>query len=475
MSIYLELAEAALAGVEKVVAPWIEREAASLAVTSGRAVLSTATREGADLAKLLPGEAALPSAARALTADELSQIALGSNETVPTTLADFPKLSLIDKIESALNLSAVRDLALQASDSSLPWETGSNLLGKRAAMLQDISKAKSALPNDIAKSLIDRQPRIITLLESRPADLSECNKFLEKNDALKSFDEELDQLARGRARSLQLSMRPTFARLDLPMPKFFSSEVQLGARAAYTDGAVTMGRNFFLQPVDKKSGALLVHEVSHFEQFYLMACREADKLGIRLGRATVNQLDALSQNLSSTETFTQSTIEKFLAHRNGKQLSSAAANRADQLMNSVENFVKYPVGQVEVESQAITIDKFQSLLAGSDNINISKSLISNFHDPLKGIQTARAIFGASEAESERALLTSTFPKRELATWTAKKDATATEFLRGAFDRAEIIVNRLHSEVFDNYFNSLHEREARFYEFVAKQVLNLHLS
>jgi hypothetical protein len=226
----------------------------------------------------------------------------------------------------------------------------------------------------------------------------------------------------------------------LPSPKFLA-QAKPGLEASYMDGAVKIGRNFFLKSVNPDSGSTVVHEITH---------------------------------LDKTHAYTQRTAEKFLAQRGGNQLTSAAADRADKLKESAVNFMEAPFTLPEVQSQVRFINNLHSKLEHFDNNNVSRILLEKFHVPGKGTQLARAIFGVSDSEAERQLIVSTFPKSELKNWTSEKSTGAQQFLGAAFDRAESTVRLRYDEAWDNYYDSLHEREAHFNEFVARQVLKLHL-
>ena len=241
--------------------------------------------------------------------------------------------------------------------------------------------------------------------------------------------------------------------------------------ASWGDGRVKMGVDSF--PLSNTKTGLAVHEITHHEQGFLIASRKADQLGIPAGKLSEDQLGKMKEVLKSVhQVQRESVTQRFMDFRAGRQLTDEASARADQLIESNQALFTLPAQGFKLTARLNSISHYQGLMENPAKIDKAKTVLAKLQnkDSAEGARIAEAIFGAEKAVLERQALVSKMNPEPAAFWGEGEFLHARTVFEKSLETAQLATGKQKRAWDFVYTNSLHEREARFNQFIAELTL-----
>ncbi len=265
---------------------------------------------------------------------------------------------------------------------------------------------------------------------------------------------------------------------EMAMPSVFLSPAQPRSAgiAEWLDGTVNMGRAAFRKPFNAETAGIAVHEMTHHEQAFLSVGLAADKLGISTAAANPAQIQRIMSDVKRFNIgLSETQVQNFLEFRAGRQLSSEGSLRAEKLLSSNQELFDLPFSHQGLTRQLREIDRFQTMLASGFESEEAKGVLKQFADPRERALTLQRIFG-HEAKEQAQMIAAQIPSSALkGTLGTKQYEQLGSIFQRSLARAEgnTLQNKMIWEAV--YTDALHEREARFNQYIAQQVLSDHLA
>lgn len=279
-----------------------------------------------------------------------------------------------------------------------------------------------------------------------------------------------------RANQLGSAFNLDLAAIDMPQLRFSIAKLNgdgIDAAAMQTGNNVYFLPNMLLSCGDyyDELGNIIVHEGTHYEQRYLVACRKFDQAGIGIS-ATPTQMDKSLDDIAKARWggVSESVALRFLEQRAGRQLLPKTAARAEMLEQSALNFHSHPLMQIPITQNRDYISRYQWHV--HNNPEAISSIVIKLHNPQEGPALAMRLFGAGHGENIRQTILQDLPMKGLRTSSGNESARMllSRKLTEAQDRLSDIASGKRSL----YYNSLHEREARYNGAIAKMKASVRL-
>ncbi len=272
----------------------------------------------------------------------------------------------------------------------------------------------------------------------------------------------------------RLGVKAANGELMLPELLINSELPGQGARASWVNGRVRMGESAFRAPFSAEISGIAVHEATHHEQAYLALCRKADKLGIGLlADSKSAAADQVSSLLAQLEPFhmgmNDKTVSAFLEFRAGNKLSKQAASRAEQLLASNQDLFGLPFNHASLSSQLAEAAGFKAVLKKGTTNAETKALLTDFANAGKREIMVGKLYG-SEAEKIASELAQGIPAATKGSFTGPQYERLSEIFSNTLNRAEKTAEQKKSIWQIVYQDALHEREARFNQYIAQESL-----
>jgi len=244
------------------------------------------------------------------------------------------------------------------------------------------------------------------------------------------------------------------------------------AAAGWFNGKVYMGETAFKKPFSSETAGIVVHETTHHEQALLAVCLAADRLGIRSAEDAAARLPQLMSDLAPYHVVNEETLQKFLTFRAGRELTSDAAARAEQILQSNRELFSLPFHPEKLARQIDEIGKVKSLISSGVNDNTAARALKALTDPSQRQSVLEKLIGPAAGRPEQLI------KVRL---DADLDEAAMHFddswqtqLTDDLQQAQSLAETNKRTWLAVYKDALHEREARFNQFVAQESVTDHL-
>ncbi len=264
----------------------------------------------------------------------------------------------------------------------------------------------------------------------------------------------------------------------LPTIEFTTQRPAGTALGAWSNGRVKLGDESFLSPLTPTKAGTAVHEITHHEQGFLIMCRRADQLGFTSAATPKDALLRLTAEVKSAShlNFTESIAKRFMDFRAGRQLTVPAAERADQLTQSFKGLFERPSELYgnNIQARMNRIQGYQSVLEDPKKIEEVKSVLQKLQSSDDGEKIAREIFSGHVASAEREALLAKMPAGAASDWSEASMIKGRDVFGDALASAHTNESRLQRAWNRDYTGSLHEREARFNQYIAETSLRAHL-
>ena len=265
----------------------------------------------------------------------------------------------------------------------------------------------------------------------------------------------------------------------MPMVRLSNSQPVGGALGSYRDAEAKLGEDALSTVLSAKNTGVSVHEITHHEQGFLQVCRQADQLGLGCKKLTPDEINAITDRLGPGVNYKTSSLQSFMNFRNGRQLTAEATDRAEQLKQSHNDLFSRPILGPTIKARINRINTLQSTLEDPAKSEESRALIRSLYDPTEGSKLVRNFIASDKdgktlddlfIDSERQRILSQMPKVQLSKWTDADYARAQENLSGTLDQSHLHTLRLQRSWSNAYHGSLHEKEAKFNEFIAVETV-----
>jgi hypothetical protein len=245
------------------------------------------------------------------------------------------------------------------------------------------------------------------------------------------------------------------------------------AMAGWFNGKVYMGESAFEKPFSSETAGIVVHETTHHEQALLALCLAADRLGIRTAEDAAAKFPQLVSDLAPYHVGLRSeTMQKFLDFRAGRELTSEAAARAEQILQSNRELFSLPFHPEKLTRQIDEIGKVKNLISSGVDDNVAAEALKELTDPAQRESVLERLIGRAAGKPEQLL------KLRL---DADLDEAALRFddswqthLTDDLQEAQKLAETNKQTWLAVYKDALHEREARFNQFVAQESVADHL-
>lgn len=261
----------------------------------------------------------------------------------------------------------------------------------------------------------------------------------------------------------------------LPTIRITPEPASEGALGTWIDGKIKIGP--YASAMTPQKAGIVVHETTHHEQAFLLSCRKADQMGLSCGKFDSQQLGKLREALLPSHlNLSELTVKSFMNFRAGRTLTAEAAERADQLVASRVELWGLPFRGVTLRNQAIQINRYQEILENPASVEKAKAVLAQLQnkEKIEGFNIAKQLSGGGDLRAERELLLARFPSTPAASWTEAEFVKARDAFSDNLAVLQLSNAKL-KRIWDRkYTSSLHEREARFNEFIASQSLKSHL-
>jgi hypothetical protein len=250
---------------------------------------------------------------------------------------------------------------------------------------------------------------------------------------------------------------------ELAMPEVLLSieEPGQGAMASWVNGKIYMGREVFRKAFSAETAGIAVHETTHHEQGFLAVCRKSDQLGIGCLSGDSEQMQSLMSAVKPYRMgLTDDTVRRFMELRAGRQLTSEASARAEKILSSNQELFDLPFSPQTIKRQSNEINGYRTLLSKALNESQAPSVLEQFGNPEKQGAIFQNIFGKEANVQQYKLapeIQSGLRRGELA-----------KVFENTLSRAEEMTELKKKTWMAVYQNALHEREARYNQFIAQQ-------
>ncbi|MBX9724610.1 MAG: hypothetical protein K2X81_24610 [Candidatus Obscuribacterales bacterium] len=361
-------------------------------------------------------------------------------------------------------------------------EGAAELLGSKLALLK--TPAAEGLPGRSLKAIVSGFPEEIPETLAAASSLSHelgklgtvLNPAMDKKVALgmRKLSENWATVEQFPGSSV--SVRTASGEMSMPSVFLSPAQPRSAGIAEWLDGTVNMGRAAFRSPFSAETTGIAVHEMTHHEQAFLSVGLAADKLGIKTAAANPVQIQRIMSDVKRFNIgLSETQVQNFLEFRAGRQLSSEGSLRAEKLLSSNQELFDLPFSHQGLNRQLREIDRFQTLLAKGLESEEAKGVLKQFANPTERALTLQRIFG-HEATDQAQMIAAQIPSNSLkGSLNAKQYQQLGTIFQRSLERAEssTLQNKMIWEAV--YTDALHEREARFNQYIAQQVLTDHLA
>jgi hypothetical protein len=258
----------------------------------------------------------------------------------------------------------------------------------------------------------------------------------------------------------------------LPPVELTAEEPIAGALGEYQNARINVGAETFASALSPKRAGLVVHEMTHHEQTFLIAARLADKSGLAaVDSIAPEHIEKLAADSTAVFNYlTPDIAQEFLHFRAGKQLTAAASERAEKLMASNTSLFDRAETGSKINLRLQNIDFWQKMIENPLNRESNRLTLERLiADPTSSELFEDVIPAKSYAEAATNIV-SLLPKEEAATWSDKQLTQSIDTLSQFLDNTYLKARRELRTWDADYWSSLHEREARFNEYIAGQSL-----
>jgi hypothetical protein len=163
-------------------------------------------------------------------------------------------------------------------------------------------------------------------------------------------------------------------------------------------------------------------------------------------------------------------VNNFIRFRNGRQLTQAAAERADANISSFSALFGRPVLGTEIDRRLGNIEYYQRILENPANESKAKELIESLANPAERLKLGKGLYSAKTAEVESLDLIANIAQPASNKWAPNQTLLVRENFTNLLEKLYAQNKRLSREWDIAYSNSLHEQEARFNGYVAQQAI-----
>ena len=242
-----------------------------------------------------------------------------------------------------------------------------------------------------------------------------------------------------------------------------------GNLGVYSVQRARLGCDAFPMSVSKAGTA--VHEITHHEQAFLGVCRKADQFGIGC-EASKEQVAKIIGELEKTNFIglNELSVNNFISFRSGRQLTQAAAERADANLSSFSSLFGRPVVGTEIDRRLGNIEYYQRILEIPANESKAKEIIESLANPAERLKIGKDLYAAKTAEAESSDLIANIAQPSSNKWAPNQTLLVRENFSNLLEKLYAQNKRLSREWDIAYTNSLHEQEARFNGYVAQQAI-----
>ena len=269
----------------------------------------------------------------------------------------------------------------------------------------------------------------------------------------------------------------------MPVVRLTNRNPSRGALGSYVDLEAKLGEGALSTVLSAKNTGVAVHEITHHEQGFLQVCRQADQLGWGCKKLTPDEINTITDKLGPGVRFRGTSLQRFMDFRKGRQLTAEASDRAEQLQQSKSDLFSRPILGSSIRLRLHRIDTLQSDLENPAKSQESRALIRSLYDPTEGSKLVRQFIASDKdastldnlvIDNQRQRILAHMPKVQLSKWTDADYARAQENLSGTLDQSHLQTLRLQRSWSNAYNGSLHEREAKFNEFIGVETVKKYL-
>ncbi len=406
----------------------------------------------------------------------------------------MPNLELaVDAVEAVAESSLGRAIAgdlIAAAKSLVRARGATETATETASQGSELSLGKSAHPFAIDSTNSQAMQGLLATYKSDVPETMKPSEILSPNaDRISSilFPERTRQLAlsiynssKGWSTAETVRFHPRVDNQDImPFVRLSNSQPYLGALGSYSDSEAKLGEGALSTVLSAKNTGIAVHEITHHEQGILKVCRQADQLGWGCNKLSPDEITTLTDRLGPGVNLKASSIQRILDFRKGRQLTAEASDRAEQLQQSQNALFSRPILGPGIRIRLSRIDTLQSTLENPAKSEESRALIRSLYDPTEGSALVRKFVASDKdaktldtdlIDNERQNILARMPKVQLSKWSDIEYARAQENLSDTLDQSHLHALRLQRSWNHAYSGSLHEREARFNEFIAVETV-----